>query len=132
MKRYFPSNKNDISLIIKRVFKEPKKFIDESDNIYLKFKNDIEKELDDINTYGTTNYPLHLENEINRRNELNRRRLERLLTEEEIEIENKQRIADKAIDDTFKKLLTSSSNTKKYIDSFEKFQEFDNLITKYF
>ena len=107
-------------------------FINKSDNIYLKFKNDyIEKELDNINTYGTTNYPLHLENEINRRNELNRRRLERLLTEEEIEIENQQRIADKAIDDTFKKLLTSSSNTKKYIDSFEKFQEFDNLITKY-
>ena len=105
-------------------------FIEQSNNVYLKFEtNYINKMKDNINNYGINNYPEHLENEINRQNERNRRRLE--LTDEEIETINQEKISDKAIDDVFKILLTSSNNTKTYINNFEKFDEFDKLITKY-
>ena len=105
-------------------------FIEQSNNVYLKFEtNYINKMKDNINNYGINNYPEHLENEINRQNERNRRRLE--LTDEEIETINQEKISDKAIDDVFKILLTSSNNTKTYINNFEKFDEFDKLIIKY-
>ena len=95
-------------------------FIEQSNNVYLKFEtNYINKMKDNINNYGINNYPEHLENEINRQND------------EEIEIINQEKISDKAIDDVFKILLTSSNNTKTYINNFEKFDEFDKLIIKY-
>ena len=80
---------------------------------------------ENINSYGKNDYPDNLENEIIRQNERNRRLHQRLLTEEEIEIANQEKIADKAIDDTFKNLLKSSNNTKNFINSYEKFDEFD-------
>ena len=105
-------------------------FIEQLNNIYLIFEtNYMDKMNENINNYGINNYPEHLENEINRQNERNRRRLE--LTDEEIETINQEKISDKAIDDVLKILLTSSNNTKTYINNFEKFDEFDKLITKY-
>ena len=79
----------------------------------------MDKMNENINNYGINNYPEHLENEINRQND------------EEIEIINQEKISEQAIDDIFKILLTSSNNTKTYINNFEKFDEFDKLITKY-
>ena len=86
---------------------------------------------ENINSYGKNDYSDNLENEIIKHNERKRRLHQRLLTEEEIELINQEKIADKAIDDTFKNLLTSSNNSKTYINTFEKFDEFDKLITKY-
>ena len=79
----------------------------------------MDKMNENINNYGINNYPEHLENEINRQND------------EEIEIINQEKISEQAIDDIFKILLTSSNNTKTYINNFEKFDEFDKLIIKY-
>ena len=52
------------------------------------------------------------------------------MTEEDIENEHKEKIADKAIADTFTKLLNSSNYTKRFIYSFEKFNEFDKIINE--
>ena len=105
-------------------------FIPYSNYLYSLFEtNYINPIKDNINTYGINDYPTNLENEINRINDRNRRRRARLLSEEEIEIARQEKIADKGIDDTFKNLLTSSNNTKSYINTFKKFQEFDELIT---
>ena len=93
-------------------------FIEQLNNIYLIFEtNYMDKMNENINNYGINNYPEHLENEINRQND------------EEIEIINQEKISEQAIDDIFKILLTSSNNTKTYINNFEKFDEFDKLIT---
>ena len=109
-----------------------REFINNSNNIYLMFQtNYIEEIKEIINSYGINEYPDNLENEIMKRNERNRRLKERLLSEEEIELIYQEKIADKAIDDTFKNLLTSSNNTKNYINTFEKFDDFDKLITYY-
>ena len=95
-------------------------FIEQLNNIYLIFEtNYMDKMNENINNYGINNYPEHLENEINRQND------------EEIEIINQEKISEQAIDDIFKILLTSSNNTKTYINNFEKFDEFDKLIIKY-
>ena len=95
-------------------------FIEQLNNIYLIFEtNYMDKMNANINNYGINNYPEHLENEINRQND------------EEIEIINQEKISEQAIDDIFKILLTSSNNTKTYINNFEKFDEFDKLIIKY-
>ena len=95
-------------------------FIEQLNNIYLIFEtNYMDKMNENINNYGINNYPEHLENEINRQND------------EEIEIINQEKISEQAIDDIFKILLTSFNNTKTYINNFEKFDEFDKLITKY-
>jgi hypothetical protein len=109
-----------------------REFFEQSNNIYLKFEtNYIDKIKENINSYGINNYPKHLENEIDRQNERNRMRRSRLLSNEEFEIINNEKISDKALDDIFKILLTSSNNTKTYLNNFEKFDEFDKLITKY-
>ena len=103
-------------------------FIEKSNNLYLIFgTNYIDPIKENINNYGINEYPTNLENEINRQNDLkNRRRIE-----EENEMINQEKIADQSIDDIFKNLLSSSNNTKIYINTFKKFSEFDDLITKY-
>ena len=104
-----------------------REFILNSNNSYLAFKtNYIEGMKENINSYGKNDYPDNLENEIIRQNERNRRLHQRLLTEEEIELINQEKIADKTIDDTFKNLLKSSNNTKNFINSYEKFDDLIN------
>ncbi len=105
----------------------PRDFIEQTNNTYSRFYNNyIEKMKKNINDYGTTHYPANLEKEIYKLNEKNNRNLEDNLTDG-----NKEKIADKSIDDTFKQLLTFSNNTKTYINTFEKFDEFDKLVIKY-
>ena len=108
-----------------------KEFIEKSNNTYINIDEKYIKNINEsIEEYGKENYPINLENEINRQTERNIRRLERLLTEEEIESEHKEKIADKSIDDTFSKILTSSNSTKRFINSFEKFNDFDKIINE--
>ena len=83
-----------------------------------------------INNYGIEEYPNKLKNEINRQSQTINRRRNRLLTEEEIENDYKERIADKALDDTFSKVLISSNNAKSFIDNFETFENFDKIIAE--
>ncbi len=83
---------------------------------------------DTIYNYGIEEYSNNLEKEINRQSQTIQRRRNRLLTEEEIEKDHKEKIADKAIDDTFSKILISSNNAKKFIDNFESFDNFDKII----
>ena len=81
-----------------------------------------------INNYGIEEYPNNLEKEIGRQSNKIQRRLNRLLTEEEIENDYKEKIADKALDETFSRILVSSINTKRFIDSYESFEDFDKII----
>lgn len=108
-----------------------KEFIEKSNNTYINIDKKYIKNINEsIDEYGKENYPNNLEKEIDRQTERNIRRLQRLLTEEEIENEHKEKIADKSIDDTFSKLLTSSNSTKRFINSFEKFNNFDKIINE--
>jgi len=108
-----------------------KEFIEKSNNTYINIDKKYIKNINEsIEEYGKENYPINLENEINRQTDRNIRRLERLLTEEEIENEHKEKIADKSIDDTFSKILTSSNSTKRFINSFEKFNDFEQIINE--
>ena len=108
-----------------------KEFIEKSNNTITDIDKKYIKNINEsIEEYGKDKYPNNLEIEIGRQTKRNRRRLERLLTEEEIENEHKEKIADKAIDDTFTKLLNSSNYTKRFIYSFEKFNEFDKIINE--
>ena len=104
-------------------------FIKKTNNILTDIKkNYIENLNKGISDYGIEDYPDNLENEISNQNNLHTPDVLRLLSEEELDNINKQKIADKAIDDTFKKILTSSLNAKKFIFSLEKFDDFDKII----
>ena len=108
-----------------------KEFVEKLNNTFINIDKKYIKNINEsIEEYGKENYPNNLEIEIDRQTKRYLRRLERLLTEEEIENEHKEKIADKTIDDTFSKLLTSSNNTKRFINSFEKFSDFDSIINE--
>jgi len=102
------------------------------ENVDLTNKEINDKYINNINetiyNYGMEEYPNKLEKEIDRQSEKIQRRRNRLLTEEEIENDYKEKIADKALDDTFSKILISSSNAKRFIDNFENFENFDKII----
>ena len=89
--------------------------------------NNINKTIDN---YGKEQYVNNLDKEIGRQSTLIEKKLGRLLTEEEIESIHKEKIADKALDDTFFKLLTSSNNAKVFIYNLEKFDDFDKIINE--
>jgi hypothetical protein len=105
------------------------KFIEKAnlteEEIETKFINNITEA---INDYGEEEYPNILENEINRQSQTIIRRRSRLLTEEEMINDYKEKIADKALDETLSKILISSNNAKKFIDSCEKLDIFDKKI----
>ena len=108
---------------------DSEEFIKKINNIHTDIeKNYIENLNKSIYNYGIEDYPNNLEKEILRQTNLHIKQIGRMLTEEEIDNYNKERIADKAIDETFKKILTSSKNAKKFIFSLEKFDEFDKII----
>jgi len=95
-----------------------KEFIEKADLINEEIKNiyihNINKAIDN---YGKEDYPNNLEKEIDRQSQIIYRRLNQPLAEEEIENERKEKIADKTLDDTLNKILTSSNNAKRFIDS---------------
>ena len=100
------------------------------DIIYSLIDNNNNNILREIDLYGINEYPNVLNNEINR---IERRLLRRLndeqTKEDEIE-EYRERIADKSIDENFHKLLNISKNTKNFVQSFEYFDKFVEIIDK--
>ena len=101
-------------------------------NTYSSLKNeniDIIKQ--SINTYGTTEYPNILQNEINRIDSRILRRLNGEQTEDDTVEEYKEKVADKAIDENFNKLLNISESTLNFIKTYENFDKFEEIIQKY-
>jgi len=110
---------------------DTEEFITKINNIY----NDLNKNyIENINTsifnYGIDEYPNKLESEISRQTDLNDKQNQRILSEKEMDIISKEKIADKAIDETFKRILISSLNAKTFIYSLEKFGDFDDIINE--
>ena len=113
-------NKIDKNSLEYKNYYEVKEFIEKvnlsKNEIKKKYINEINEAIDN---YGKEEYPNNLEKEIFRQSEIIRKRLNRLLTEEDIKNEYKEKIADKALDDTLSKILISSNNTKRFIDNYE-------------
>jgi len=89
--------------------------------------NYIKKINDSIYSYGLDNYPYNLNLKMNQKS---LRRLDNDITEEEKTNEKVLRVAVQSIDDTINQLLISSENAKRFIKTFEKFDEFDNILKK--
>ena len=110
---------------------EEEKFIEKADlineEIKMKYINNINEAIDN---YGKEEYPNILEKEINRQSQIIKRRRNRLLTEKEIENDYKEKIADKALDDTLLKILVFANNSKKFIDNYENFNVLDKIINE--
>ena len=92
--------------------------------------NNYNNILNSIDSYGITDYPNVLENEINRIDKRARRRLNNEQTEEDEEKEYNEKVADKSLDENFKKLLKVSNNTKIFIQTYEYFDKFIESIEK--
>ena len=96
-----------------------------------KINTEINNYFNNINNsiilYGIEEYPNNLDNEINKIEQQSRRRLNKEETEEDIL--DKYKIPDKSVDENFRKILNSSKNIKSFVKTFEKFEEFDNIIT---
>ena len=104
-------------------------FNEEVNNIYLNIKDQYIANINiSINNYGIDLYPNNLENKIDEINEKKKKRRGRILTEEEITNIIKEKVADKAIDEAFSKLINSSYNSKIFINSLKDFDEFNSII----
>ena len=92
------------------------------------FSNIKEEFFDNINNtikeYGIEEYPNNLDSKINEIGERKRLRRGRVLTDEEISNIITERVADKELDNTFNRILTSSNNAKVFINGFKMFDEF--------
>ena len=121
-------NKNSIEY---KNYYNKEEFIEKVDLINTEIEDKYINNINDtIYNYGIEEFPNNLEKEINRQSQTIQRRRNRLLTEEEIENDHKEKIADKAIDDTFSKILISSSNAKKFINNFGGFDNYDKIINE--
>ena len=87
--------------------------------------NYIDSMNESIYQYGPKDYSNNLDIEVNARR---LRRLDEGLSEQETSNDYQQMVADKSIDEAFHKLLTNSENIYKFINTFELFDEFDNII----
>ena len=104
-------------------------FIKKTNNIRQKIDQNYFDNLNNsIYNYGIEQYPNKLEAEITRQAELHNKNKRRNLNQEEIDNINKEKIADKAIDETFKRILSSSLNAKTFIYSLNHFDDFDIII----
>ena len=101
------------------------------DKVNSSVQMNIDDSFKDIDSYGVKNYPNILENEINRIESRNLRRLNDEQTEEDKIEEYREKIADRAIDENFNKLLGLSKNTKKYIQNYEYFDIFSDNIKNF-
>ena len=103
-----------------------KEFIEIRNNIYSSLKNDnIESINNAINeTHGIENYPDLLKKEIDK---IDRRNL-RILEGKEIEPDNS---TEESAENSLYKILNISDNTKRYIDSYENFENFNEIINNY-
>ena len=110
------------------------KFYEEMNKTYKSIKEEnIDIILNEIQSYGSTEneYKDNLQNEIDKIERRNLRRLNGEGTEEDISEEYKEKVADKSIDENFHKLLNSSENTISFINSFEYFYKFEENLEKY-
>ena len=98
----------------------------------LKFLNDSLKDIknnyinpmnNSINNYGIDDYANNLNAKINQKTL-------RLLQNNENENLYEKKVADKSIDETFHKLLNNSNNVNNFINTLEKFDEFETKIQK--
>ena len=92
-------------------------FIQKSNDVFNKIKSEY---IENINHYSHLYYDNYEENLEKKMGELARRRL----NEEYV-----RKIPDKSLDETFNKLLNISKNLKTFVESFEKFDEFDQKIS---
>ena len=92
-------------------------FIQKSNDVFNKIKNEY---IENINHYSHLYYDNYEENLEKKISELARRRLNQ---------EYVRKIPDKSLDETFNKLLNTSKNLKIFVESLEKFDEFDQKIS---
>ena len=110
----------------------PNDFILQSNRSYQYFNtNYFENISNSINSYGPDDYKSNLDLERSQKRQRLLRRLEGSETEEEIAQESYERIADSGIEETFQKIINTSTNIKNYFDSLEAFRDFDKIINKY-
>ena len=98
-----------------------KEFIEIANKSYEEIKNNYIDTIYNASDFYHENYAEKLEQRIKN---LNLRNLE---DNEEI---FERKVADKSLDDTFRKLLNNSLQIKKLIQSYELFNEFDKIISK--
>jgi hypothetical protein len=111
---------------------DPSEFILQSNNSFQYFNsNYITNISHSIDSYGPDNYKNNLDLERSNKRQRLLRRLQGTETEEEIAQESYDRIADSGIEETFQKILSTSTNIKNYFDSLEAFNDFDKKINKY-
>ena len=125
------NNKNNNTLYSIDNYYNNEDFIEKVDITNNQIKNKYINIINDtIYNYGIEEYLNNLQKEINRKSQTIQRKRNRLLIEEEIENDHKEKIADKAIDDTFSKILISSNNAKRVIDNLESFENFYKIINE--
>lgn len=99
-------------------------------DILLSIKTNNDNILNEINSYGIKEYPQKLQDEVNKLSSRALRRLNEEQTEEDEIEEYQEKIADKSIDENFHKLLNISKNTKKFIETYEYFDQFIDDLEK--
>ena len=105
------------------------KFIKIINDTYSLIKNDYIKEIfEKINKYGINDYPNNLNKEINRIDSRTLRRLNGEETEEDINEEYREKVADASIDESFHILLNESQNTLKDLQTNENFNQISDII----
>ena len=120
--------KIDINSLEYKKFYDHKEFIDKTNLLNEEIKMYINNINEAINNYGLEEFANNLEKEIDRQSQKIKRRLNKLLTEEEIENDYKEKVADKALDETLSKILISSSNAKRFSENYENLDIFDKII----
>ena len=96
---------------------------------YSQINNSFTNINNSINSYhGIEEYPTYLENEISRIDK-RRRRLNDQQIENDILEEYKERFPDSSLDEHFRKILKTAEEAKKDVDTFEKFEEFETMIS---
>jgi len=104
-------------------------FIDLSSNIHSFFEENYFKNItESIEIYGPKNYKENLEIEKMKYEKRNLRILEGTETEEDISNIFLERIADKALDHTFQKILNTSMMVKSFMNNLKEFKDFDDKI----
>jgi len=107
-------------------------FIAQSDNISRYFNKSYFTNISSsIDSYGKDNYINNLDLERSKQKNRIRRRLDGTETEKDIIENSRDRIADKDVEEAFDRILSTSSNTKKYFDSLKAFNDFDKKMNNY-
>ena len=98
--------------------------LDISNNLYSNLNNHFNNMNNSINEYGISEYNNNLENKINEIEQKNKRRLNN-----EQKDDNFRVFPDSALDKSFRKLLDSLKNMKIFVNSYEKFEDFEKKLS---